>query len=122
MTHYISKIRPDTISIYVCHFRYSPPRGIRSREKPETEVLLSSILMKNRRKRPKIAENRPTFREFEAPANSGGLSDVPACRFDSEYAECPKLGLQSKMRNWQLENIAVVCKRAMKIPALVDRL
>ena len=34
---------------------------------------------------------------------------------------CLKVGLLSKIRNWQLQNIAVVCKCSMKIPALVDR-
>ena len=31
-------------------------------------------------KRPKIAGNRSAFREFEAPSNSGGLSDAPRPR------------------------------------------
>jgi len=93
-----------------------------SEEEPETEVVSSAILTINFRKRPKIAGNRPAFSEFEPPANSGGLDDAPARRFYSKYAECLKVGLLSKIRNWQLQNIAVVCKRAMKIPALVDRL
>ena len=42
----------------------------------------------NRRKRPKIAQNRSAFREFETPSNSGASAMPPARRSDSEYAEC----------------------------------
>ena len=38
-----------------------------------------------------IAGKRPAFREFEVPANSGGLGYATARRSDSKYAEYRKL-------------------------------
>jgi len=69
-------------------FDKSTTMNLKLKSKPKKKVVLSAVLTKNRRKRPKIAGNRSAFREFEASSNSGGLGDAPGRRSDSEYAEC----------------------------------
>jgi len=85
MTRYISKIRPDTISICLSFWIQSTNQYSNLKRKPETEIVLSAILTKNRRKRPKITGIRSAFRKSEAP-QIGGCP--PARRSDSAYNEC----------------------------------